>query len=62
VPAESPRYVILVKIERPVGAIYGSVVAAPAFAEIARLAMLHAGVLPHFDRLVRAAPASKSRI
>jgi stage V sporulation protein D (sporulation-specific penicillin-binding protein) len=62
VPAESPRYVILVKIERPVGAIYGSVVAAPAFGEIARLAMLHAGVLPHFDRLVRVAPASKTRI
>jgi stage V sporulation protein D (sporulation-specific penicillin-binding protein) len=62
VPAESPRYVILVKIERPVGAIYGSVVAAPAFGEIARLAMLHAGILPHFDRLVRVAPASKTRL
>ncbi len=62
IPAESPRYVILVKIDRPQGAIYGSVVAAPAFSEIARLAMLHAGILPHFDRLVRAGPASKPRL
>ena len=61
VPAESPRFVILVKIDRPQGAIYGSVVAAPAFSEIARLAMLHAGVLPHVDRLVAPHPASKAR-
>lgn len=46
VPAQAPRYVILVKIARPRGAIYGGVVAAPAFAEIARLVMLHAGVMP----------------
>jgi stage V sporulation protein D (sporulation-specific penicillin-binding protein) len=46
VPAEKPRYVIYVKVERPIGAYYGGVVAAPAFTEIARAAMLHAGVLP----------------
>ena len=46
VPAEHPRYVIYVKIERPVGAYYGGLVAAPAFTKIARAAMLHAGVLP----------------
>jgi cell division protein FtsI/penicillin-binding protein 2 len=46
VPYEHPRYVILVKVERPIGSYYGSVVAAPAFTEIARAAMLHAGVLP----------------
>jgi len=46
VPYEHPRYVIYVKVERPIGSYYGSVVAAPAFAEIARAAMLHAGVLP----------------
>ncbi len=46
VPAQAPRYVILVKIARPRGAIYGGVVAAPAFAEIARLVMLHVGVMP----------------
>ncbi len=46
IPATSPRYVILVKIARPVGAIYGGVVAAPAFAELARIAMMHAGIPP----------------
>ncbi len=52
VPADAPRYVILVKIERPQGAYYGGVVAAPVFAELARDAMLHAGVMPA-TRLVR---------
>lgn len=46
VPADRPRYVILVKIDRPKGAIYGSVVAAPVFATIAKAAMLHAGIVP----------------
>ena len=46
VPAESPRYAILVKIEKPRGAYYGSVVAAPVFAAIARSLMLHADVMP----------------
>ncbi|MBV8116366.1 MAG: penicillin-binding protein 2, partial [Candidatus Eremiobacteraeota bacterium] len=46
VPYERPRYLVYVKVERPIGSYYGSVVAAPAFAEIARAAMLHAGVLP----------------
>ena len=46
VPYEHPRYVVYVKVERPIGSYYGSVVAAPAFAEIARAAMLHAGILP----------------
>ena len=53
VPYERPRYVIYVKVERPVGAYYGSVVAAPAFAAIARGAMLHAGVLPRADAVAR---------
>ena len=46
VPYPHARYVIYVKLERPIGSYYGSVVAAPAFAQIARAAMLHAGVLP----------------
>jgi len=50
VPYEHPRYLIYVKVERPQGAIYGSVVAAPAFSEIARQAMLHAGTLPATPR------------
>ena len=59
VPADTPRYVILVKIEKPRGAIYGSVVAAPAFAQIAKIAMMHAGVLPAGPRLVRLGIPSK---
>jgi cell division protein FtsI (penicillin-binding protein 3)/stage V sporulation protein D (sporulation-specific penicillin-binding protein) len=59
VPADVPRYVILVKVEKPRGAIYGSVVAAPAFAQIARIAMMHAGVLPAGPRLVRLGSPSK---
>ncbi len=46
VPYEHPRYLVYVKVEHPIGSYYGSVVAAPAFAEISRAAMLHAGILP----------------
>jgi len=46
VPAEAPRYVILVKIDEPRGAYYGSVVAAPVFATLAQAIMLHADVMP----------------
>ncbi len=46
VPADRPRFVIFVKIERPRGAYYGGVVAAPVFTTLARVAMLHAGVMP----------------
>ena len=60
IPAEAPRYVILVKVERPRGAIYGSVVAAPVFAQIARAAMLHAGILPPPARLVRGKAGAKA--
>jgi stage V sporulation protein D (sporulation-specific penicillin-binding protein) len=48
IPAEHPRYVILVKVERPHGSIYGSQVAAPVFSALARAAMLHAGDMPAF--------------
>ncbi len=65
IPAEHPRYVILVKVERPHGSIYGSQVAAPVFAALARAAMLHAGDMPAFaphsakPRLVPHAPGAK---
>lgn len=65
IPAERPRYVILVKVERPRGSIYGSQVAAPVFAELARAAMFHAGIMPAAGpppkpaRLVRAHAAAK---
>jgi cell division protein FtsI/penicillin-binding protein 2 len=54
IPAEHPRYVILVKVDRPQGSIYGGTVAAPVFAALARAAMLHAGIMPAAPpRLVR---------
>jgi cell division protein FtsI/penicillin-binding protein 2 len=59
VPADAPRYVILVKIERPRGAYYGSEVAAPVFADLAREVMLHAGVMPA-TRLVRPHAGAKA--
>jgi cell division protein FtsI (penicillin-binding protein 3)/stage V sporulation protein D (sporulation-specific penicillin-binding protein) len=46
VPASKPRLVILVKIEQPQGAIWGGVVAAPAFAQIARFDLQYLEVPP----------------
>jgi len=61
VPADAPHYVIFVKIERPRGAYYGSVVAAPIFAGLARSVMLHDGVMPSAPpRLVRHPAGSKT--
>ncbi len=62
VPAEEPKYVILVKIAKPRGAIYGGVVAAPAFAQIARIAMEHAGIAPVLPRSVPTASAAKDTL
>jgi len=62
IPAERPRYVILVKVDHPRGAIYGSVVAAPVFAELARAAMFHDGIMPAApsSRLVRPRGTAKA--
>ena len=49
IPADHPRFVILVKVERPHGSIYGSEVAAPIFTKIAHEAMIHVGVIPHIE-------------
>ncbi len=48
VPASRPRLVILVSVDEPRGAIWGGVVAAPAFSEIARfdLQYLDGGITP----------------
>jgi cell division protein FtsI/penicillin-binding protein 2 len=46
VPAEKPQYVILIKIDEPQGAYYGSVVAAPAFRELAGRVLWREGILP----------------
>jgi cell division protein FtsI (penicillin-binding protein 3) len=46
VPAENPRVVVLVVIDEPKTDVYGGLVAAPAFKEIATAAMPYLGVLP----------------
>jgi cell division protein FtsI/penicillin-binding protein 2 len=46
VPADRPQYVVFVKIDRPQGAYYGSIVAAPAFLELARRVLWREGVPP----------------
>ena len=46
VPAKKPRLAILVMVDEPKGNIYGGVVAAPAFASIARFALQYLEVPP----------------
>jgi cell division protein FtsI/penicillin-binding protein 2 len=46
VPAKAPRLVILVTVDEPKGAIWGGVVAAPAFAKIAQFALQYLEVPP----------------
>lgn len=46
VPAENPRVVVLVVIDEPKTDVYGGLVAAPAFKEIATAAMPYLGVIP----------------
>jgi cell division protein FtsI/penicillin-binding protein 2 len=53
VPATKPRLVIMVMVDEPRGAIYGGVVAAPAFREIARFNMQHLEVSPDAPTSVR---------
>ncbi len=46
VPASSPRLVVLVSIDEPRGQIFGGLVAAPAFRDIARFALQYLDVPP----------------
>jgi cell division protein FtsI/penicillin-binding protein 2 len=46
VPVKSPRLVVLVVVNEPTKAIFGGVVAAPAFAEIAKFDLQYLGVTP----------------
>ena len=46
VPVAKPRLVVLVTVDDPHGAIFGGVVAAPAFAEIAKFDLQYLGVPP----------------
>jgi cell division protein FtsI/penicillin-binding protein 2 len=46
VPAKDPRLVVLVSVDEPHGAIWGGVVAAPAFSEIARHSLVELEIAP----------------
>jgi len=46
VPVEKPRFVVLVTVDEPRGAIFGGVVAAPAFAQIAKFDLQYLEVQP----------------
>ena len=46
VPASNPRLVILVSVDEPRGAIWGGVVAAPAFQQIAKFGLQYLEVPP----------------
>lgn len=61
VPAEDPRAVILVIIDEPKTDVYGGLVAAPAFKEIATAAMPHLGA-PKSRELPVAASTGKPRL
>jgi cell division protein FtsI/penicillin-binding protein 2 len=48
VPADNPRLVMLAKIDRPKGAIWGGYVAAPVFRKVAGEALWQLGITPTF--------------
>lgn len=58
VPAEAPRAVIIVMIDEPKTDVYGGIVAAPAFREIAEQLMPYLGVPASTPQLVAVAQAS----
>jgi cell division protein FtsI (penicillin-binding protein 3) len=56
VPASRPRLVVLVTVDEPRGAIWGGVVAAPAFQEIARFDLQYLEVPPDAPHTYQRAP------
>lgn len=58
VPATRPRFVIAVMVDEPQGAIFGGVIAAPAFQRIARFALQYYEVLPDAPAALVAAPVA----
>lgn len=54
VPAKQPRLAILVAVDEPKGTIWGGVVAAPAFAEIARFSLQYLEIPPDAPRATSA--------
>ncbi len=61
VPAEDPRAVILIVVDEPKTDVYGGLVAAPAFKEIAAEAMPYLGVPPSRPTVATSAPVPAER-
>jgi cell division protein FtsI (penicillin-binding protein 3) len=60
VPADEPRLVVMVVVDEPEASVYGGVVAAPAFGNIARGALRHLAVAPRNpDRMPVVTAAAK---
>ena len=57
VPADNPRLVTLVLVDEPEGNVYGGVVAAPAFRNIAQGALRQLAVAPRNGAVIPSAPA-----
>ena len=62
VPATNPRLVVLVVVDEPRGAIFGGVVAAPAFASIAKFDLQYLEVPPDAPRTELSATTSWTEI
>jgi cell division protein FtsI (penicillin-binding protein 3) len=60
VPATNPRLVVLVAIDEPQGAIWGGLVAAPAFREIAKFDLQYLAVPPDDPASLRASTAASA--
>jgi cell division protein FtsI/penicillin-binding protein 2 len=59
VPASAPRLVVLVTIDEPQGAIFGGVVAAPAFQQIASFDLQYLEIQPDAPTSGAATPATQ---
>jgi cell division protein FtsI (penicillin-binding protein 3) len=60
VPASSPRLVVLVSIDEPQGQIFGGLVAAPAFRDIAKFALQYLDVPPDDPSSLRSSTGASS--
>ena len=64
VPADEPRFVLMVMVDEPEASVYGGVVAAPAFGNIARGALRHLAVAPRssdFTPMAKSSPEVPQR-
>ncbi len=55
-PADNPRFVVLVKLDKPTRAPWGSSTAAPTFANVARILFTQLAIPPDPNQVARGAP------